>query len=869
MPTPVSNISPGSTTYTHEVALRRPNGQVWGLRLKEGARSMQDSAPQTHAPFSSVKQHSFHLGRGWENFLPSNHMGYWDAKDAWTLTPAKLHPAPLMQWSRGIWNQDIHWLETGVQTERTNIVWKKIGTAGDPYLSVQFTSAGVTATKLQFFIRRIGNPGTLTVEVTENSSGNPTGTVRQSVTVTTSDVTDTTVVIFEGAPSSYAFVAGTVYHVKFRSSDTSKENCWEIGCNPDAAGKRSTDNSTYTATTYSPYFRLAATASGAIYKFLYDTALYAVVGTSVYINGGRGKLTGFTSTIVTDSALNMTADRYINAFIHIFRGTGAGQTRRILDNDATSFATAAWDTVPDSTSEYIIYGTPWFHKVGNTGIDGFTSAAVGSGSVGTLTGPPAIFNNIVYFPNGDSVAIREMQWSPSTKVHDFNLQTATGQQGCASFLETGFHPVDGPQLWRGNNQAATGSGGAMTVSRASAVAWGSPLVFRLPNAAGTTGLYLGDASSRITGMKFHDGTLFVHKTNGLFTVTGDDRVVERKYGAEDMPSFYNGAAMASSESSLYISFWTSLMQLVGGSVVDTKLWLNNLPSTRVGRVAAIEAAFGWIFVAYDAGVDGVSSVLAWNNEYQAFHEILRGYKAGKRIRSVLWQPCEDANPRLWTNIQSELVYQVFPRSPRPLADETIPYQPEFVFESSTMDLLNTNSKYFGSLSMVTKNLSNPGHFVEVDYQTDNDVNSSTWLSAETIVESPEDKSQISAGNKRKIRLRFRGLAKDLTSPPVIENFGLSFFERTEPPQYYTLTCRVGPNQKVKNGGADDHKPSELFKALQEMNKRAEVLTVLSIDPELHNQAVTMYLAPNAEKENYNFLGNWSGSISVYLFREVK
>jgi hypothetical protein len=312
-----------------------------------------------------------------------------------------------------------------------------------------------------------------------------------------------------------------------------------------------------------------------------------------------------------------------------------------------------------------------------------------------------------------------------------------------------------------------------------------------------------------------------------------------------------------------------LMQAVGGTVQDTKLWLNNLPSNRVGYVSGIVAAFGWVLVAYNAGRLGYSSVLAWNSQFQAWHEIFRGYKRGKKIDAIFWQPCEDSNPRLWISINRELCYFVFPQSPRPLADESIPYQPEFVFETSTIDLLNTNQKYFGTLTMFAKRLNQSGHFIEVDYQTDNYVDSSTWLSAPAILESPEDKSSISIGNKKKIRLRFRALAEDLLAPPVIENFSLSLFERTEPPEYYTILCHIGPNQKVKHSGADDHAPSDLLRALQEMNVRAEVLQVLSVDPELHGKSVTMWLAPNVVKENYNYNGKWSGDISVYLFKETR
>lgn len=861
MATPVSNVYPGSTTYTHEVALRRPNGQVYGLRLKDGAQSVKNIANQNQPPFEQIKQHSFHLGRGWENVLSQQHMGFFDSRNAWTLTPAKLHPTMLMQFAKGLRSQDFLWATT-------DIIWKKINSTNDPYLDTTFTSTGVTATHLQFYIRRKGNPGTLTIDLCSDSSGDPS-TVRQTVSVTKSNVTDMTVEIYDADTSSYAFVASTVYHVLFRSSDTDNNNCWEIGCDPNTNGKRSSNGSAYTATTYAPMFRITdADVAQKWYPFFYDGAMYVVnslesAGNSdVYINGGRGKATSSTSTTLVDSALNMTADRYIGAYIHIIRGVGAGQTRLITDNDATSFTVATWTVNPTTTSEYVIYGTSWFHKIGITGIDGFTSAAVGAHGLGNVVSAPAVVNNIIYFPQGDSVAMRSAQWNGSTKVHDFQVEAKN-----AYFVEAGYDPATGPQLWRANNATASGSGGAQTVSRANGTTYGTDAVFRLPNAGATKGIYVGDTSTLITGIKFHEGSLVVHKQDGLFTVS-NDRAVERKYGAEDMPSIYNGVAMATNGSVLYISFWTNLMQMAGGTISDTKLWYSYLPSNRVGHVAGLETAFSFSFIAYDAG-DGVSSLLLWNNEFQAYHEVLRAFEAGRRIRSVFWQPNEDTNPRLWVEMGGELVFQVFPKSPRPTADTTIPYMPEFVLETSTIDLLNSNSKFFGTLSMVTKNLSQSGSEVYVDYQTDNDVNTSNWLNAGSVVESPEDKIKISAGNKRKIRLRFRANTSDLLSPPIIENYGLSLFEREVSPRYYTIECKTSENQKTKVGGSADHKPTELLKVLEDMHSRAELLTLLSIDPELHNKAVTMYRPPSAQKESYRSQKDWTGDIVVYLFKEAE
>jgi hypothetical protein len=586
MPTPVSNIYPGSTTYTHEVGLSLPSGLKWGLRLRDGVASIQDTAPQTTAPVDLVSQFSYHLGRGHESFLDKRrHFGYWNAKDAWLTTVGKAHPTILWRWAYGLRDQDMHWFGS--------VAWKKISANSDPYLSVSWASSGFTGTKIFFAIRRRGNPGTLTVALKNNSSGSPGSTTHQSFTVTKAEVTDEQMVIYDGTPSpAFALVNGTTYHLVFSSADTDDENCWEIACDAAAAGKRSANGSTWTATTYSPYYRVAATQDRRrLFPFSYDGAMYVVSspldGSSsvLYINGGRGVATSGTASTLTDTALNMTANRYQGAWLQIVTGTGQGQARQIESHTTTVFTvTEDFDIAPDNTSQYILYGTPWFHKVGETGIDGFTSAAVGTTGLGLVVSKPVVVNSIVYFPQGDSVGMRRMRWNATTKIHNFGSETATGNQGTASFLSVGYDPAAGPQIWRANNATVTGSGGAQTVSRANATTWNTALAFILPNSSGTKGIFVGSTNSLITGMTFHkDGTLYVHKEDGLFAVA-NDRAVDQQYGAQDMPSIYNGQAMITAGQALYISFQTTLMQLIGGTITDTRLWLSGLPQSLVGHV---------------------------------------------------------------------------------------------------------------------------------------------------------------------------------------------------------------------------------------------------------------------------------------------
>lgn len=68
---------------------------------------------------------------------------------------------------------------------------------------------------------------------------------------------------------------------------------------------------------------------------------------------------GGASTITLDASASATDDFYNGLLVHIFSGTGVGQTRRIRDYaGATKVATVAppWTITPDGTSEFVVLG---------------------------------------------------------------------------------------------------------------------------------------------------------------------------------------------------------------------------------------------------------------------------------------------------------------------------------------------------------------------------------------------------------------------------------------------------------------------------------------------------------------------------------
>ncbi len=61
----------------------------------------------------------------------------------------------------------------------------------------------------------------------------------------------------------------------------------------------------------------------------------------------------FSSTTIGNSALTMTTDEHINRLVEIISGTGAGQIRAIMANDATTLTVdPIWTTAPDATSVF-------------------------------------------------------------------------------------------------------------------------------------------------------------------------------------------------------------------------------------------------------------------------------------------------------------------------------------------------------------------------------------------------------------------------------------------------------------------------------------------------------------------------------------
>ena len=220
------------TDGRYEVGLKYADGSVgFGLkdlssrpstlRITGGGTKFGDWDPN----FSHIEQRDWSGGRGQDDFFddPSR---FYDG-DAWTVTQGKIIPALKWQVSSGYRDVD--------ENPPDDMNWRGVySTAldGSPrFYSTQFTAGqNYSADKIYVWLKRVGSPGTMTLELCDDSSGTP-GTVLKTATVTTSDVTDIIslfqVFDFTGTES---LTSSTVYHIAvFGAKTDDTQSHWEVG----------------------------------------------------------------------------------------------------------------------------------------------------------------------------------------------------------------------------------------------------------------------------------------------------------------------------------------------------------------------------------------------------------------------------------------------------------------------------------------------------------------------------------------------------------------------------------------------------------------------------------------------------------------
>lgn len=825
-------------------------GRQWKFTLENGARSVRQNtiSEDRGALFIPAQgktqigdfdeQRNWKAGHAHEDFSTQPE-GFYDSRDAWTLNKNLFHNGLQWQFADGLRKND-----TALYG---SFRWHRLfpGTGYGYYISTAFVaSQSYNADKALFWVRKIGTPGILTLELCSNNAGDP-GTVLKTVTIaaTAGDVVMRLIEFdFTG---TQALVAGTTYHVKLYSTTTDRaDNCWEVATDASGTitGKTSSNNSTWVGFTYGLFYRVVdADISRRFWAFRYQGLTYAVSGNSdgsaskLYINGDRGKATAATSTTLTNSNKSAVwvASNWIGAKIKIVSGTGNKQVRTITANTTTQVTVdRAWDVTPNTTSQYIIYQTRTFIEVTSTGL-------------GEVVDRPAVINGIVYFPQEPGTNIRRMRFnaSASPPAHEF----ADDGSNKGYFLAVGDDAQLGEVIWRGLSG---------NVGRSPKKDWGTALVF-------TAVTLPGDPEyAAINGMAWGGRKLWVVKDDRIISISGITPTLENAE-LESTPSNLNGRAIAYMGQMLYFSRLHSVMRLYGGSADDIGVsWRGTeLPEERQGTFAGFETAVGWLFAAMDGGTTNTSSVRVYDG--LNWHELLTGYAAGKRIRDVSWQPMEDTYYRLWVDIGGDMIYVDFPPYTNvPSQSTQARYMAESVLVSSTIDMGSAARlpKFLKTLAAFTKNLGD-GKYIGVDVQFDDDIGTSTWLPLHPFRVSPQDETTVNVGDVRKFRYRLRLNTNSNTTPVIVYSMVPNGFARTP----WKLSWSVSVKAGELTYGSRPGNPGEMVKWLTAASRAPGRIRMRSKKyPEMNNYWVTVTPPTTLPERPAQNGAPWQGNITFTI-----
>jgi hypothetical protein len=816
-------------------------GKEYGIRLAgKMERSLDDQARVADTMLTlgggeeyggdpdvaQIQQKDWTGGRGNDNFHDDN-TKFYDAKNLWTTTEGVVHPSLRWRIGKNLRNESRYIGD--------DIEWQAL-LGSTRYVSVDFTpDATFDATKIHLWIKRVGTPGTLTVEIqADNGSGQPSAGTDPTATATINDVDDVLSEFWQFTlDTASSLTSGTKMHiVVYSDADDNPASHWEVGVDADTADgyQKSSAGDSWVATSFKLYHRvLGADSKMRYHPFRLDGCWYVATepddGTAgkVYILGDRGIATGGANTSLTDSNKSWTANQWADCYVRILDGTGRGQTRKISSNTSTALTVAAaWDINPDATSEYYIYKSDEFTLVSTT-----------------LSGPVtsvAVVNNVAYLAQGSGDNIRRLRWDSSTPQHQdvddgtnkadllhvynyygnryvFKALHGTAELARAicqdwgtdlRFSDSGTATGGGSNFLRDTNQAwkidewkgarlvLTGGTGEGQTFEVYANTTDTIIVngtFGTNPASGTDyEVYkkesVGDNDYDFTNFYPYQGTLMCFKQDSLWA---DVQTKPTKVDVDLDSLILDSNGMAVTQSGFFLMYsWAYSVEQQFGTGVEENAQLNDigpwrgtgLPNGRQGVVSVLKSVMDYVFAGIDGGNDQTSSVHVWNG--RGWHEIFRAWTAGQRVRNLFWQSNPGTNPRLWIQVGQDMVYMDFPaKSHNPLNDPDVAYVEEAVFISSYLNMKShALPKFWRALTATTRGLGGDTT-IAIDYQVDDDVGQDGfgyWIHAGNLLESPEDDVPINVGDNRLLRYRLRLQTSDATNPPqvlatVVQGFG--------------------------------------------------------------------------------------------------
>jgi hypothetical protein len=777
-------VRPGDPNSTHDISVSG-GGQKFGVRLRDQFEGMQQipSTQQTKVvdqagtrfgdgdPSNAhIEQRDWSGGRGLK-YLVDDKSRFFDSQNMITWVTGKVLPSYQFQIALGD-HRDAD------QSQPGNVSWQ--GLLGSKrYIAINFdASASYNAEEILLWIRRIGNPGTLTAALYSDSAGAP-NTLLQSATVDTDTITDFISVLHRFDIATQALTISTTYWVVvYGDTNDNINNRWEIGVNV------ATDDSYYSSA---------------------GSSWTANAGFSLYYR-------------VVDDA---TAIKH-----HFFT---VGKLLHAVDQPGSGASSLyKWDETNDDWDSVSVSGDALSNPVKSV----------------------AVSNDIAHMARGATETIWTYDYSGPTGQDDLTAGNNADVLLAGYYSGNGDDQDPGPVIWRAENDNFL-------------ISWSYTKPFNT-DLAFEDDIQL-EKGFDVLSMAEFNGFVQVRTESNIWSVV-DEQPERLTIGIDHVWETEDFLPMLAQDEFLYFAWSHSVERWYQGQINDIGPWRDEgLPTDRKGFCSAMASGIGGTFFAFNAGADGYSHILFWNN--RGMHEVFRAWDKGLQIYNIAWQPVAGAKPRLWISIGADLVYLELPQDAiNPLHDATVNYMHEGVLISSIIDMgrLGLKKAFFNDTA-TTENLT-AGIEIALDYQVDDDVGTDDWLSAGKFLESEEDVVAIDEGNRRKMRLRLRFRSNNADVPPVLNALIVEGFGRVPFKRQWNLDLTTGDYQVTWVGGRD-HDPNKFLDFLMDAAMNAVLFRIRSVWEPQDDLWVT--IAPTSVFPEFvnRFSGEWQGDLTV-TFREA-
>lgn len=845
-------IATDSAGNASPYALTRAPVTRTAMKTTTGNAKYSDYEP----PWTPIAQEDWSGGRGNDDF-DKDTTRYYDGYRANTMFGKIMH-GPQEKYSTG--------LRSANNNMPGNVSWWSLITGSGLYLSNKFIpAANYTASELWLLIRRRGTPtGDLTIEIRDNNSGVP-GSVLQTMTVTTTNMTDTLSEWWVNTISGgQAVTASTTYWIVAYSSAGDDTNHWEVGVNSAYAyGKQSADGSTWTNSTVDMYYRVIDASTNVFGRFFqYKRGMYFVrsvasAASTLWINGDRGTAdanTGALGTLV-DASKSWTTDEWVGCYVQLSGGKGSNEEqswRKITGNNGTTLTVDGdWEIEHDTTTEYVIQGSSKWTEINNTNF----GAGWDTGLTAKVT-DVLVVNNIIYFAQGDSVVIRAAKFETSAGTWTATYRDDGVATNKATYLQTVRNPSSGAiEIWRAQNLDANSK---VSVSKSALVAWGANLAFGTTE--GTDKASFEDSYGKITGLEEYGDTskyLWVFREGTIYAINAGkpDEIPLREI--RTLASDSNGKAHTIHNAYMYINLGGGLQQYYNRQMTDVGTNRDEgLPADRRGPVSDLQGYPGRLFEAVDAGSSGYSQVHGYN--LTGWCELYRAPK-GKRIGCIEYEVIPDVGlDRLWIQQGNDIVWIPFPSGTLdPSKDSNYLFTHEIAVVSGWLYAgLPDVYKLYNTFKLFAEGLSEDEIWVELDYQLDQETD---WTPVEELFyTSPVDERDLDPEGSiqgKRFRYRIRSYTTDATKTSLVKSAVVECISRVPIKYSYAVAYRLIDGGVDLRGEKDQQgTPDDVQAVLDEWSSLLTRLTMRSHKKIFDNKRVFIDPAPvsiiGEKLENY-------------------